>query len=628
MTFNLKGNLAGEICGDCKQPLSSVKIYLFRAARTNDNLTHAVADTKENQKILDAKTFAGIGKPLATATTDARGDYSFRFDGDKQDYNGEPLHIVLEITHLPPMEGPEKKHETVYVYLGTHEIGWEENQSGKFARLDLCLVSRLWCAILELFDVWVICGRVMDCDDKKPLRKVEVTAMDADCITDDKLGTTFTDDQGYFRIYYRSADFKKTFLSPVINVETPFSSDKGPDVYFIVKTSAGEVILEETRQDGKKEGRANVKNCFCITLCIDIADDDQPSPYAMTWNGIGQHFLIPDSSSLNDFNAAGYAGTAPYAFYRTIRLTGQGPNPVAPGLRVEYRFLVSDTAGVNGAAPLPAANFTKVVGVSPGLFQRTLIGTMVRYVPSVKYVRVYCEQADLDANGWFDPRRAVQRTFATDPEGKGITPADLTDPAQDWSWDDGDALMALDTRALTNEEGHATPGVSAGEVVPPANRIPIEKSAIRFEIRAEVSSGVYLPMPGNGVTLNAMVMNNDPMFARLALKDSSGNIVTCQKFTREKVFLAYTGYHPHLGSLNLNVRSNDGAYNHNQSDGQIPFPGAHPVTDHANNPMLEVSPAVNVTCTYTCRLSYQLRLHTGDGAINGSHIQTSFYYEA
>src|SRR5690606_13313138 len=122
-----------------------------------------------------------------------------------------------------------------------------------------------------------------------------------------------------------SKDFKQTFLSPVINVETPFSSTSGPDLYFVVESSGGTILYEETRSDGKAADRRDAPNCFCIDLCVDFNQipQDPNVPPASAWTGIGTAFTIPLGADLNDFDSEGYAGTMRYGLTGVVRATGQ-----------------------------------------------------------------------------------------------------------------------------------------------------------------------------------------------------------------------------------------------------------------------------------------------------------------
>jgi hypothetical protein len=150
------------------------------------------------------------------------------------------------------MEGPEKKHATQFYAITTLQPEWQytRDQSMAIARFDYCLSEKVTCAILKYFDIWVIVGQVVNCQNPRlKAAGVKVTAMDADLISDDLLGSATTDANGKFKIYYRSADFKRTFLSPVINIETLGAA--GPDLYFIITDAVATSCLPKPRKTAR-----------------------------------------------------------------------------------------------------------------------------------------------------------------------------------------------------------------------------------------------------------------------------------------------------------------------------------------------------------------------------------------
>ncbi len=169
------------------------------------------------------------------------------------------------------------------------------------------------------------------------------------------MGSAVTDAAGKFRIYYTSADFHKTFLSPIINVEVPFPPfDSGPDVYFRIEATDGTVLLAEGRADGHKPGRNNVGHCMCVQLCVKLpVPPGEQEPVPTVWTNVGTAFTIPAGGMLNDFTVDGYAGGAQYALTGQVRLLGSAPRK-QNGHPIEYRFLVSHTTADNTAPPLGA----------------------------------------------------------------------------------------------------------------------------------------------------------------------------------------------------------------------------------------------------------------------------------
>ena len=79
-------------------------------------------------------------------------------------------------------------------------------------------------------------------------------------------GGAITDETRAFRIDYGGNDFKKTFLSPLTNVEMPFRVMPGRAVYFKAINSQGAYLSEELRSLGKQDGRKNIPHCFYFDL--------------------------------------------------------------------------------------------------------------------------------------------------------------------------------------------------------------------------------------------------------------------------------------------------------------------------------------------------------------------------
>lgn len=629
MAYLIRGNLCGFICQDCKESITNATIRLYHHRKDQEIPELTEADPKDTMRLLNEKEIQQKKKYLiAEAQTDQQGNYTFKLDEKK--YQGGSLEVDVYLESVPHQTSDPKKNNPVQFTLTSVQPRWRQSENDMFWYWEYCINQRFWCYIRSLFDAWVICGRVLACDiDPQnpdiPLSNVDVTAFDADWIHDDELGTATTDSQGYFRIDYSSKDFKKTFLSPVINVETPFPPfNSGPDLYFKI-FAGGTEIYSETRQDGKTAERNNVGNCFCIDLCVeDFIPGEGETEFPSAWTGIGTAFTIPAGVDLNDFDVDGYAGTKKYALTSAIRLTGQAPL-TQNGNPIEYRFLISDTTAPNGAAPVPAINFDKIVGVHTGSFAPTKVGKMMAFFPVVKIVDIYAQQSDLDSEGWLDVNKSVLRTFTDDPL---LDPLELNASPKKWFWIDEDALMAVNTNAFTNASNVPDTAASVGDPVPPAQRIGIEKIALRFEIREVIdkSTNTFSYLPGSGQTLNSVIVNNNAAFMKLDIKEQLTN--ACSGLSGD-VHAMYTVAHPHLEDVNIHVRSNDNTVNKNLNDGFIPLVNnISPAVVHGNNANLKINAVPNdlIPCSYIVTLSLRRRLHTGDGAVGVNNIQKSFCY--
>ncbi len=628
--FILKGNICGDLCANCKEPLGGSIIRFYRVQDLQTSVVAVVANPKITLQVLDEKAIKAKSKFLmAEAQIDEKGNYEVELDDSYHNYGG-PLMVDIVTKRVPEQKGDER--DPVQFTITTLQPEWRETSNSLIFIWDYCLSVRFWCYIRSLFDAWVICGKIVSCEDEEtPIVGVKVTAFDADWLTDDELGSATTDNQGHFRIDYTSKDFKQTFLSPIINVETPFPPyNSGPDVYFKVEASGGQIIYEESRPDGKKRGRQNVGHCFCVSLCLPF--ETPPTIFESVWTKVGEAFTIPVGVDLNDFDADGYAGSLKYAIARTPKMEGQAAissgNKPLQGNPLEYRFLISDVTGVNGGADVPVANFTKIVGVTTGLFETTRIGQMMYFGTPFKVVDIDAEQADFDADGWLDVNKSILRTFTDQPD---LNPADLTDPSksQDWNWIDSGALMKINTAKLTD---NSMPTVSnPGDNVPPAQRKAIEKIAIRFEIREVIDKAAnnFNYLPGSGQTLNAMVVNNTAALMEFDITQLAAD--PCGVLTGD-IAAAYTVHHPHLEDININVRSNSGAINANLAGTNLPLTNnTNDALNHLSNSSLSITTAPNnvslVKCAYIATLGVKRRLHNGDNAVSTNHIQKAFYYE-
>jgi len=628
--FILKGNICGDLCADCREPLYGSIIRFYRVENLETSVVAVVAPPKTTLQVLDEKAVKAKSKLLmAEAKIDEKGNYEAELDDSYHNYGG-PLMVDIVTKRVPNQKSDERA--PVQFTITVLQPEWRESANGLTFIWNYCLSTRFWCYIRSLFDAWVICGKIISCEDEEtPIVGVKVTAFDADWLTDDELGSGTTDNQGHFRIDYTSKDFKQTFLSPIINVETPFPPyNSGPDVYFKVETVGGQIIYEEERPDGKKQGRKNIGHCFCIELCVPIVPEQDV--LASAWTGVGTAFTIPVGVDLNDFDTAGYAGSLKYAITGSPRMTGQvaisSNNKALQGNPIEYRFRISDVTGVNGGADVAEANFDKTVGVTTGLFVRTKVGQMWYLGNPFKVVDVYAEQADLDAEGWLDVNKSVLRTFT---DRADLNSADLTDPTEHakWNWVDLDGMMEFNTAPLTE---NTKPIVAKpGDAVPVAQRKGIEKIAIRFEIREVIDKAAnnFNYLPGSGQTLNAMLVNNTGALMEFDITQLAAD--PCGVLTGA-IAAAYTVHHPHLEDVNINLKSNSGAVNSNLTGTNLPLTNnTNDALNHLSDSSLSITAAPNnvnlVKCAYIATLSVKRRLHTGDGGVSTNHVQKAFYYE-
>jgi hypothetical protein len=226
--YRFVGSLCGYLCEECLEPLSGVKVRLYRANR--QVIERAIAEPKDTFEVLSADDVNRKQSDLlAEANTDANGKFEFNL-GDAQKYAGEAFEVDVYCETVPNRKPTPKAPEPLQFSITTIQPQWRQTDKGFVAAWEYCIPARYWCYIRGRFGAWTICGVVTICGTDKRLGGVRVLAFDRDWLQDDPLGSDVTDGTGHFRIDYLAADFKKTIFPP-IHIEL-FG---GPDIYFRVK---------------------------------------------------------------------------------------------------------------------------------------------------------------------------------------------------------------------------------------------------------------------------------------------------------------------------------------------------------------------------------------------------------
>ena len=366
MKIYFKGNLKGYLCENCFENLSNTKVLLY-LTRPGSNITAAVvAASKETFRPVNEEE-SNVRKDLliATAITNNAGDFELEVP---EKYLEKAFDFDFVCGTVPGRPKPPKSKKEFQFHITTIYPKWiRDEKENLFFNWNYAISAKWWCQIRGYyFDAWVICGILTDCSSGTPLPGVTVKAMDADLITDDLLGSSVTDATGHFRIDYTSADFKRTFLSPLINVETdknwPFFSD-GPDVYFELEIG-GSPISFETSANRRK----NIGYCLCVHLCLkELVIVDQPIPASFTHIGRSARFKI-----INEINPATGKSLRPdfdnYAFYSSIILVGSLSKKLN-NKPMEYMFEFQEVAAPGD--PLLAGAWH---AVTPGMIPRTVLG--------------------------------------------------------------------------------------------------------------------------------------------------------------------------------------------------------------------------------------------------------------
>ncbi len=620
MKFIFKGNLRGYLCEECTEPLSGMEVLLYLPWQKEKILVNTIANAKETFHLVNKEEAKARKKLLiATAKTDAEGNYEFELD---KKYAETAFDIDFVCGTVPAKPPVPRRKEPIQFHITTIYPQWriEENKRNYYFHWEYFIPAKWWCHIRGYyFDAWVICGTLTQCETGAPIPNAKVTAFDADFLTDDNLGSDTTDSNGHFRIDYTSLKFKQTFLSPWINVETdpglPLTFHSGPDVYF--KASIGSLVLiSET----KANRRNNVGYCLCVQLCTKVPIvDDGGEVLPSAWTGIGLAFNITTGVGPKDFDVNGYAGSGKSALTSVIRLTGQSAFKSAGGNPIEYRFLVSHVTTPNGG-PAPAlGNFSKILGVTPGLFVASTVAKLMEKVFPWTVYDVVSDQADFDANGWFDLNKAIDRTLLINGLG----------PLSNYFMIDEDTLLSLDTRVLTTAPDVPPASVAVGNAVPAGLKIPIEKVAIRFEIREVINKplNIFTLLPGSGKTLNSAVINNNSVFIKLAITELEAALCAPVSGT---LHAKYTVYHPHLGAAVMHLNNNSYTVNRDITDGFLTLIGnTSPAVDGNGNMSLQLNNPPNdmTKCTYSLKLWALARLHNGDSGWGYSGpVEQIFFY--
>ena len=265
MDHIIKGNFSGDLCCNSYEALSHVVIKIYLPHAKSEVSSDIYRNPKSAPQLLDEQQIIEKKKHLiGTGKSDTSGNYEIKLS---ETYNGGP--IVIDIV-VPEISGQKSKggRKVQFVVRKLQPV-WRGIGKDLFYSWNYRFPYQFWGSIRALFDAWVICGNVkFEGISKAKTEGLQVTAYDTDWLKDDLLGTAKVNDKGYFRIDYTSSDFKKTFLSPVVNVETPLSAIPGPGVYFEISSPEGKIVYKEDRSYGRKEERSNIHQCFSVQLSI------------------------------------------------------------------------------------------------------------------------------------------------------------------------------------------------------------------------------------------------------------------------------------------------------------------------------------------------------------------------
>lgn len=316
MAFTIAGRVCARPCEGLEVPISNGRIALF-------------VQTEDGRQELD-----GTDRQL-----DGDGEFEQIQLSEESVQPGQA--ILVDIWIENPCASDAEKVQRAQVTLTTFEFG----ESGEDREFEWCLTPDHYCQVMEELGCRYVCGQITDCETENPIPGLEVKVFDADIIQPDPLGTDTTNSQGWYLIYYSRPSFEKTPAR-----FAPIELIGGPDLFFEIQQGSN-TLLDESPSDGRKSGREDASHCEHIDLCVDF-EDGQPT--AAAWLRVGR-YLIPDSKSLNDFDADGYTDSKKYAFFRTLPLEGSIPVRNVPIVgagsnAIRYRFKVGTSNIQNGAS--------------------------------------------------------------------------------------------------------------------------------------------------------------------------------------------------------------------------------------------------------------------------------------
>lgn len=617
LAYIFKGRLCGLLCPDFMEPLSNVKVRLYRLENENEVTVRAVASPKDTLRILkDEEVQAKERFLLAETETDEDGNFVFAL-GEKEGYGGEAFDVDVYCGTVPHLKvGPRPPHGPVQFSITTVQPMYRQTEQAQIAAWDYCLPHRFWCAIRALFGAWTICGHVMVCDSGAPVSGVKVTAFDADWTQDDALGSGISDASGHYRIDYLASDFKVTPFS-WLQIELI----GGPDLYFRVEDGMGNILLNEPRSQGRTPGRENAGPCMEVNLCVD--KQPQTPPHTDTiplFNQIGMYHIY------TDLTADGLTISGNFAFTGVIPLMGimpDGTNSEALEYRFAYQEYLPDGTLPAGSNP-----------VTPAMIPATQIG--------------WLEFRDWDGTAWttnsapyYVNNPAVAPTIIhnsdgttqshicnvnADPNGWIAIPRenDLSFGGVGRFVPNGN-LIYLNTAELTDEIYNVT-GLLAGNSVPSGQQASEHKFKLFFEARKVIG---HVGVSSNA--LNAIQMSNTsfaqhrhpdwgvsditaPVVVELDIQELMGG--GCGQIGGSMHAL-YTVYHPYLGTVGWNFEGNlPPSPPATVSLDLTPALGTHEVASGSAGQVIDLS--TFDSCAYILWLNVTLRLTSGYGQVYGT----------
>ena len=622
MNYIFRGSLCGDLCSDCSEPLYGIKVRLYQPDDKQDVTSNAVASPDDTfHQVSDDDIKAKSKRLIAETTVDEKGDFAFNLS-EKDNFNGKAFDIDIWCPsgYRKPIPPKPKGVEGYQFHITTLQPLWREDTSSELRQLSYfwryCVPTRWWCRILALLGLWVICGKVVDCDQGIPISGLKVLAFDRDWLQDDPLGSAVTDSAGNFRIYYTRAQFEKTIFS-WINLEWA----AGPDLYFRIESGSGQVLLQEPPSMGRTPGRQNVGNCFCVRLCVDVdvqPPEVTPIPAFLRIGGVdyqtGMH-SAPFQDGLTNSN---------YAFFSSLRLNGI-LSRTFNNQPMEYCFEFTQT--YNGAGQ--PINWQRVQSSQIGQTYLGYIEKAVLVVPPLPDVPFY----DYNNTDCYVSNAPIAGAFTTTPDAQGwiLVPQQHDNPLNAAGVGlfvpNGNQIM-LDSTSLMPFPAIDLTGLVAGQDTTSTGK-PLandEVFALRMLVRQQgndltktqagrcrriaIDNTLY-----NGISHHPEWGAWGPVteFGVRMVDIQQLQMAGCAKITTQ-VDILYSVAHPNLGSIGLKLTG--------------PMPevdlGPIPVSPNSFGTVTHLFGAADPLCAYLVTLSATYLLTTGDSNLSIPDDQIAF----
>ncbi|HKP13954.1 MAG TPA: hypothetical protein VJZ91_17665, partial [Blastocatellia bacterium] len=119
MKYVFRGRLCGYICDECQEPLSRVKVRLYRVGQGSDVMARAVAAPKDTFALLTNEQVAEKERLfIAEAETNDEGSFSFEL-GEREKYDGEPFEVDVYCDTVPPHGQARDEHRSMQFSITT-----------------------------------------------------------------------------------------------------------------------------------------------------------------------------------------------------------------------------------------------------------------------------------------------------------------------------------------------------------------------------------------------------------------------------------------------------------------------------------------------------------------------------